>query len=186
MRVLFMSAALCSLAFAGAAHAQGRGDALSAADVNGDGAVTRAEAEAGRAALFDQLDANNDGALSDDERRAGQRRREARLMSRADGNGDGRISRADVKKALPTMSRKEAALADIFFKFVDNRDFKKGATVTAKDITRAIDYAKTHMIAKYDVNSNGLSKDEVAKMSLTGQRAVDLAKALKKTAAAAE
>jgi hypothetical protein len=101
------------------------------------------------------------------------------------GGEDGRISRADVKKALPQLTTTERKLADIFFKFVDNRDFKKGATVTAKDITRAIDYAKTHMIAKYDVNKNGLSKDEVSKMSLTGQRAVDLAKALKKTAASA-
>ncbi|MDP1918480.1 MAG: nuclease A inhibitor family protein, partial [Myxococcales bacterium] len=36
-----------------------------------------------------------------------------------------------------------------------------------------------HMVAKYDLNANGLSKDEIAKMSLTGKRAVDLAKALK-------
>jgi len=101
------------------------------------------------------------------------------------GGDDGRISRADVKKALPTLTKQEARLADIFFKFVDNRDFKKGATVTAKDINRALSYAKTHMINKYDLNANGLSKDEISKMSLTGRRAVDLAKALKTAAAAA-
>jgi len=101
------------------------------------------------------------------------------------GGDDGRISRADVKKALPTLTKQEARLADIFFKFVDNRDFKKGATVTAKDINRALSYAKTHMINKYDLNANGLSKDEISKMSLTGKRAVDLAKALKTAAAAA-
>ena len=101
------------------------------------------------------------------------------------GGEDGRISRADVKKALPELTKQEARLADIFFKFVDHRDFKKGATVTAKDITRALDYAKAHMVNKYDLNTNGLSKAEVEKMSLTGQRAVDLAKALKSAAAAA-
>ena len=101
------------------------------------------------------------------------------------GGSDGRISRADVKAALPTLTRKERALADIFFKFVDHRDFKAGATVTSADIQKAVGYAKEHMIAKYDLNKNGLSKDEISHMSITGQRAVDLARALKTAAAAA-
>lgn len=101
------------------------------------------------------------------------------------GGDDGRISRADVKTALPTLTRKERALADIFFKFVDHRDFKDGATVTKKDIDKAVTYAKAKLIAKYDLNTNGLSKDEISNMSLTGQRAVDLAKALKAAGAAA-
>lgn len=102
------------------------------------------------------------------------------------GGDDGRISRADVKSALPTMSRKERALADIFFKFVDHRDFKSGASVTSKDIGRAVAYAKEHMIAKYDLDKNGLSKAEISEMSITGQRAVDLARALKSAAIAKE
>ncbi len=101
------------------------------------------------------------------------------------GGDDGRISRADVKKALPELTTAERKLADIFFKFIDHRDFKSGATVTAKDIDRAVDYAKDKLVAKYDLNNNGLSKDEISKMSLTGQRAVDLAKALKAAGAAA-
>lgn len=101
------------------------------------------------------------------------------------GGEDGRISRSDVKKALPTLSLAEKKLADIFFKFVDHRDFKAGATVTATDINKAVAYAKASMVAKYDVNTNGLSKDEIAKMSITGQRAVDLARALKAAGAAA-
>jgi hypothetical protein len=101
------------------------------------------------------------------------------------GGDDGRISRADVKKALPTLTAPERKLADIFFKFVDHRDFKPGATVTKKDIDRAVAYAKKSMVAKYDLNNNGLSKDEIAKMSLTGKRAVDLAKALKSAGASA-
>ena len=95
------------------------------------------------------------------------------------GGADGRTSRTDLKAALKTLPKEQRPLADIFFKFVDQRDFKAGAQVTAKDITKAVAYAKSHMIAKYDLNSNGLSKDEIAKMSLTGKRAVDLAKALK-------
>jgi len=41
------------------------------------------------------------------------------------------------------------------------------------------------MIAKYDLNTNGLSKSEISEMSITGQRAVDLAKALKAAGVAA-
>ena len=97
------------------------------------------------------------------------------------GGSDGRISRAEVKSALATdrVPRQQAALVDIFFKFIDNRDFRTGAQVTPADVKRAVEYAKKSMIAKYDLDSNGLSKDEIAKMSLTGKRAVDLAKALK-------
>jgi hypothetical protein len=99
------------------------------------------------------------------------------------GGADGRTSRAELKSALTKLSKEQRGLVDIFFKFIDNRDFKKGAQVTAKDVSRAVEYAKTHMVAKYDLNNNGLSKEEVAKMSLTGKRAVDLAKALKAAAA---
>ena len=102
------------------------------------------------------------------------------------GGEDGKVSRADVKKAITELPRAQRGLADIFFKFVDNRDFKAGAQVTAKDINKAVAYAKEHMVAKYDLNENGLSKDEITKMSLTGKRAVDLAKALKASGAGAD
>lgn len=95
---------------------------------------------------------------------------------------DKRISRADAKKALGNLEGTEKKLVDMFFRFTDHRDFKSGAQVTAKDIQRAIAYAKEHMVAKYDLNANGLSKTEIAKMSLTGRLAVDLAKALKAAA----
>ncbi|MBS1149019.1 MAG: Nuclease inhibitor-like protein [Myxococcaceae bacterium] len=100
------------------------------------------------------------------------------------GGADGKISRAEVKNALATdrVPRRQAPLVDIFFKFVDNRDFRAGAQVTASDVKRAVEYAKKSMVAKYDLDNNGLSNDEVAKMSLTGKRAVDLAKALKDSA----
>ena len=38
------------------------------------------------------------------------------------------------------------------------------------------------MVAKYDLDNNGLSKDEIKGMSITGKRAVDLATALKASA----
>ncbi len=100
------------------------------------------------------------------------------------GGSDGRVSRAEMTKALKGLTGTEKTLTDVFFKFIDHRDFKKGATVTSADITRAVTYAKSTMIAKYDLNENGLSATEVKKMSLTGKLAVSLAKELKAAAAA--
>ncbi len=73
-------------------------------DVNGDGAIDRAEAakHARLAGKFDQLDRNGDGKLSADERpqRMGKHGRRGLgqhhgAMMKADANKDGRISRAE-------------------------------------------------------------------------------------------
>lgn len=100
------------------------------------------------------------------------------------GGSDGRVSRAEMTKALKGLTGTEKKLTDVFFKFIDHRDFKSGAQVTSADVQRAVTYAKTTMIAKYDLNNDGLSAAEVKKMSLTGQLAVSLAKELKAAAAA--
>jgi hypothetical protein len=102
------------------------------------------------------------------------------------GGPDGRTSRAELKAKLTTLPTEQKQLVDIFFKFIDNRDFKSGAQVTSKDVKRAVEYAKKHMVAKYDLNNNGLSATEISKMSLTGKRAVDLSRALKAAAAPAD
>jgi hypothetical protein len=93
---------------------------------------------------------------------------------------DGITSRADVKKALENVeSSVEKALTHRFFNFIDHRDFRPGARVTARDIDRAIEYAKEHLFAKYDVNHNGYSKSEIAKMSRIGQLTIELVCELK-------
>lgn len=99
------------------------------------------------------------------------------------GGSDGRVSRAEITSALKGLTGTEKKLTDVFFKFIDHRDFKTGAQVTSKDVDRAVKYAKTTMIAKYDLDNNGLSPSEVKKMSLTGKLAVTLAKELKAAAA---
>jgi hypothetical protein len=68
----------------------------------------------------------------------------------------------------------------VFYRFVDHRDHRPGATVTADDVRRAAVYAKHTMVDAYDVNGNGLSKSEIAKMSLTGKLAVELTRELKR------
>ncbi len=45
----------------------GRGERFKAMDTNGDGQVTRTEAEASAKSRFDQMDANKDGKLTGDE-----------------------------------------------------------------------------------------------------------------------
>ncbi|MDP1825488.1 MAG: hypothetical protein Q8L48_19675 [Archangium sp.] len=100
------------------------------------------------------------------------------------GGADGRVSRAEMAKALQGLTGTEKKLTDVFFKFIDHRDFKSGAQVTSADVKRAVAYAKTTMVAKYDLDHNGLSATEVKKMSLTGKLAVTLAKELKAAAAA--
>lgn len=100
---------------------------------------------------------------------------------------DAKGDKADLKKALSfgRVPRQQRALVDIFFKFID-QDWKSGAQVTANDVGRAVAFAKQHMVEKYDLKKNRLTKEELKQMALTGKRAVDLAKALKAVAAIGE
>lgn len=92
MRTVFF--ALAALAWSGSALAQEAGAGLAAADVDGDGRVTRAEFQALRALGFDRLDADGDGRLTAAEREGAQGRMRGQL-DRADSNGDGVVTEAE-------------------------------------------------------------------------------------------
>jgi hypothetical protein len=86
--------------FASPAAARGRPDPmemLDQADLNRDGAVSRAEFVDARRARFAQMDRNSDGWFSDDDvpriarKRAGDRI--GQLVASFDANRDGRLSR---------------------------------------------------------------------------------------------
>lgn len=85
----------------------GHGDRFAAMDTNGDGAVTKAEADAHRAAMFAEIDANKDGNVTPaemqahhDAKRAEMRaKREAAMMAKLDTNTDGVISAAEFAAA---------------------------------------------------------------------------------------
>lgn len=86
---------------------------LTAMDANGDGALTRSEAEAARGRMFDRLDSDHDSALSQTERDAARGARNgAEAMAGGDANGDGFVSRAEA------MARPYR----IFDRFDSNRD----------------------------------------------------------------
>lgn len=99
------------------------------------------------------------------------------------GGADGRISRDDMKNTLRGLDGQQKELVDVFYRFIGHRDRRAGAQITARDVDRAVTFAKEELVADYDLNNNGLSNDEIAKMSKTGELAVDLAKQLKQAAA---
>jgi hypothetical protein len=95
-------------------------------DANGDGIITREEAQAYPRLVehFDAADANRDGRLEGAEIEAGRQsaRREARTAIRerwmaADKDGDGAISQAEANESLP-------GLATRFSEFDANGDGK--------------------------------------------------------------
>jgi hypothetical protein len=93
------SALVLAMSAVGLAQAQGRPDPFQA-DTNSDGVLTRAEFDAGHAAMFARLDSNGDGALAREEmpRRGrhggrGDGERAMHHLERADANNDGAISR---------------------------------------------------------------------------------------------
>ena len=69
---------------------------LKAADTNGDGLISKAEAQAALPRLakhFDQVDTNHDGQVSPDELKAARQNMKNAMFDRMDANHDGVISR---------------------------------------------------------------------------------------------
>jgi hypothetical protein len=89
------------------------------------------------------------------------------------------VSRRDIRNQLQQLSGVERSLTDIFYRFIDHRDNKPGARITEADVEETLAYAKEKLIDAYDLNNNGLSNDEIEKMSLTGKLAVQFARLLK-------
>ena len=83
-------------------------------DTNSDGRISRAEYVAARSQRFGQLDHDRDGVVtrSDFPRAAGNPQASARLdalLGEADGNGDGKVTRQELKKApAPGFDRVDA------------------------------------------------------------------------------
>ncbi|MEO0732128.1 MAG: hypothetical protein AAFZ52_04800 [Bacteroidota bacterium] len=96
--------------------------------------------------------------------------------------GDAVVSRKDMRAKLLELEGYEQRLTNMFFRFVDARDYKPGARVTAKDIEDTLAYAKEKLIDAYDKNNNGISTGEFAEMSVTGKLAVRFGEELRRAA----
>src|SRR5690606_21848613 len=72
----------------------------------------------------------------------------------------------------------EKALTDVFSRFVQKRSGKAFGEVSTDDVAQAVAYAKASLVGNYDLDGDGLSADEIEKMSRTAKLAVELATAL--------
>lgn len=77
---------------AGAAYAHNHGGGMKA-DANGDGIVTRAEAETGATERFAKMDANNDGVINAADREMRMNERRTKMFAMMDADNNGQISR---------------------------------------------------------------------------------------------
>jgi len=110
-----IAAALASASLVVLADGGGKGgpgkmmERLKAADTNGDGLISRAEAAAlpRIAQNFDAIDTNKDGQISMDELRAFHQQQRAAAAAehfkRIDTDGDGRISKAEAQANAPRL-----------------------------------------------------------------------------------
>jgi Ca2+-binding EF-hand superfamily protein len=123
------------------------------ADKDGDGALSKAEAEAGMPRLakhFDAIDANNDGKITQDELSAYAAKRNAQWKERAalgghrdpqalkarfaerfkqaDADGDGALSRAEAEKSMPRI-----------VKHFDQIDANHDGKITLDEITASME-----------------------------------------------
>lgn len=64
-------------------------------DADGDGVITRAEAQASAAAMFARMDVNKDGKIDSADREARQQQRREEMFARLDTDKDGSISKAE-------------------------------------------------------------------------------------------
>ncbi len=126
------------------------------ADSDGDGAVSRAEAEKALPHLaqrFDRVDANKDGRVTLEEvnvaRKAAMQAHFEQRFKRADSNSDGKISRAEAEQAMPRLVR-----------HFDRIDADKDGQVTIEEMATA---RKAHFEQRRGHRGSG-PRDEGSKL----------------------
>ena len=103
----------------------------------------------------------------------------AQLLKNAAGDDKitSRADREDLIRSLYSDGRgTEALAASYLFNFVDARDHKEGARVTASDIDRAADYARERLLKNKDTNRNGYSQNEIERFSTSAKAFLEVGK----------
>ena len=118
----------------------GRAQHLRLLDTDGDGRVSRTEAQA----LFDQADANKDGFITAEEMRALHEARRGEHWKALDANGDGQVSRAEVAN--------HPRLAERF----DQLDANQDGALSAEEVRVARGPGHGPGAARIDTNGDGL------------------------------
>jgi hypothetical protein len=115
-----------TLAIAGAG--EGPRGKMKAADTNGDGMISKAEAATlpRLAKDFDAIDANKDGLVAPDEMRAFHGAKRAEHWKKLDADGDGKVSKAEAQANAPR-------LAEHF----DQLDANKDGAISAEEMKAA-------------------------------------------------
>ncbi|MET1756077.1 hypothetical protein ABVV53_11510 [Novosphingobium sp. RD2P27] len=94
MKKYMIGLSMAALAVAGSAFAApGSGQAM--VDTNGDGVITRSEAQSAAATMFTRLDANRDGKLDQLDHEQRRQQMKTAKFDRLDANKDGQISREE-------------------------------------------------------------------------------------------
>ncbi|MCB2077600.1 MAG: EF-hand domain-containing protein [Novosphingobium sp.] len=97
MKKFTLGLSIAALAAAGAAYAQQ--DMRPKMDGDGNGVVTRAEAQTHAAQMFERMDVNNDGKLDQTDRAARKAERRTMMFERMDADNSGQISRDEFMNA---------------------------------------------------------------------------------------
>jgi Ca2+-binding EF-hand superfamily protein len=168
MKRLIIIAALAATSVTGIATAQTPAPNAAAkrgpgaADTNGDGVVTRAEATAAADALFTRFDRNNDGKISADERpgRRGAnkgdmtpeqfRERALKRFERADANKDGQIDQAE-RQVLRNKHRAHRGARRGGLGMMMRADANRDGILTKAEATAAA----AAMFDRFDTNRDG-------------------------------
>jgi hypothetical protein len=112
--------------------------------------------------------------LATSEVHAAVERAAAHLLNAA--GPDGVVSRKDIRDKLNTLEGSERELVDTLYRFIHSRESKPSARMTKRDIDTALAHVRTEIIERFDLDKNGLSEDEVSRMSELG---ITLARTLK-------